>query len=406
MGSRLAILPILFAVFLLTCCVEHPTVSSVRPSGVLPVFRIDTRKSMSVESKDRWISGKLTIDSTDLVQKLYIKGRGNTTWRRSEKRPYRIKLDEATSLFEAKQSKHYVLLSEATSPYVMIATVMGFELSRRLGMDYTPQVSPIELVLNGDYRGVYLLTEQLRVEPGRVEVKPWPKRDSWTDRGGWLLEIDGWPTFQRLTINSRMGVNITLEYHYPSDLSLWQRKYINQLLDRVDSAICVADKSSTEWEQLVDIDALARFYIVNELMDNCEAFSGSCWLSRDAGDAAKFKFGPVWDFGSAFSHRYIDKPECFVYEEMPSYCSPLWLKELIRFPRFQQKVREHYRRLKAKDGDNLDGFIDEFVQRVAPACSCEASRWPQSPVANLKEQAEWAKQYYKRKIAFLDSKWL
>ena len=222
----------------------------------------------------------MQIDGVSKEWDILIKGRGNTTWEWSEKKPYRIKLEESSAMLGLNESKHFVLLSEAAVPFAMISTILGFELSRRVGMDYTPEVKPVELVLNNDYQGLYLLTEQIRVEPNRINVKSWPRHNDWIDRGGWLLEIDGWNTYQRLTVNSRMGINISVEYHFPKTLKAWQREYINQLLARVDSAICVSDTMSVEWEKYVDIDAVAKFYLVNELMDNCAAFSGSCWLSR------------------------------------------------------------------------------------------------------------------------------
>ncbi len=395
------------ACLVLVACTRRQPVSEVLPSRVLPVVRIDTRKPVAID-REHWRAATIGGDLFAAQSDISIKGRGNTTWERSDKKPYRIKLDEPVDLLGAHASKHYVLLSEAALPYAMITTVIGFEISRRMHMHYTPQVKPVELVLNGDYRGIYLLTEQVRVEPGRIEVAPWPRNNSWNNRGGWLLEVDGWNTYQRVNINSRMGVNIPVEYHYPKTLDAWQRRYITDRLEMIDRAICTPDKSSTDWERLVDIDALAKFYIVNELMDNCEAFSGSCWMSLGAADTAKLKFGPVWDFGSAFSHLYTDNPvpECFIYDNVPSYCSPLWLKELARFPRFQQCVRKHYRQFKQSQGDRLDAFIDGFVHQVEGACASEARRWPDSPVADLREQAAFAKQYLKRKISFLDSQWL
>ena len=404
---RLNITSFLLAmVLLLACCDGKHSSSDFKPSGALPVLRIDTKSNRPVDSKDRWRSANMQIDGVSKEWDILIKGRGNTTWEWSEKKPYRIKLEESSAMLGLNESKHFVLLSEAAVPFAMISTILGFELSRRVGMDYTPEVKPVELVLNNDYQGLYLLTEQIRVEPNRINVKSWPRHNDWIDRGGWLLEIDGWNTYQRLTVNSRMGINISVEYHFPKTLKAWQREYINQLLARVDSAICVSDTMSVEWEKYVDIDAVAKFYLVNELMDNCEAFSGSCWLSRDAADTAKIKFGPVWDFGSAFSHRYIDRPDCFIYENVPKYCSPLWLSELVKFPRFRRRVRDYYTKFRKANGDQIDGFIDVFIEQVAEACISERNRWPNSPVAQLRKQGEFAKSYFRRKIKFLDSQWL
>lgn len=387
---------------------SQPSKIDVQPSCSVPVIRLDTRNKAPITSREHWRAGMICVEDSSVELDMLVRGRGNTTWTLSDKKPFRIKLDDPYPLLGLHSSKHFVLLSEATTPFSMLAAIAAFELSRRLDMPFTPEAKPVELVINGEYNGLYLLTEQVRVEPARIDVKRWSRHPSQylNDTGGWLLEIDGWNTYSRINLPSQLGLTLPIEYHYPKQLDGWQRDYITQLLQRVDSAICTSDKNSRAWEDLVDIDILAKYYIINEVMDNCEAFSGSCWFSkRDMADS-KIEFGPVWDFGSAFAHRSIDKPECFIYQEVPKYCSPLWLKELVRFPRFQECVKQHYRQLKAMQGDDLDAVIDDFVRQTHLASQAEAKRWPESPVGHLKENATWVKQYLKRKIQFLDKQWL
>ncbi len=392
---------------ILASCAQ-PSKQVVEPSHSVPIIHLDTRNKAPITSREHWRSGALSIEDSAFMINMQMRGRGNTTWTLSDKKPFRIKLDAPYPLLGLPCSKHFVLLSEATTPYSMLAAVAAFELSRRLDMPYTPQIKPVELVINGEYNGLYLLTEQIRVEPGKIDLQHWTRKPSEAqhDTGGWLLEIDGWNTYSRINLPSQLGVTLPIEYHYPKQLTDWQRNYITQLLQRVDSAICTNDKDSRVWEDLIDMDILAKYYIVNEIMDNCEAFSGSCWFSKQDMGSSKIMFGPVWDFGSAFAHRYIDKPECFIYQEMPNYCSPLWLKELVRFPRFQLCVQRHYRQLKAIHGDDLDAVIDDFVAQVSLASQAETRRWPNSPIGKIPENAPWVKQYLKRKIQFLDSQWL
>ena len=103
---------------------------------------------------------------------MQIKGRGNVSWKhKTEKKPYRIKLDAKAALCGMRKDKHWVLLPKNDSKLSYYVDEAGFELSRRVGMAWTPSLQPIELVLNGDYFGLYLLIEKVRVEKNRVNRK-------------------------------------------------------------------------------------------------------------------------------------------------------------------------------------------------------------------------------------------
>ena len=79
---------------------------------------------------------------------------------------------------------------------------VGFELSKLIGMTYTPDAKPLELVLNGDYIGLYFLTEHIRVDKDRVNIVEQEDEeiDSEKITGGWLVEIDNYDTDPHITI--------------------------------------------------------------------------------------------------------------------------------------------------------------------------------------------------------------
>ena len=81
-----------------------------------------------------------------------IRGRGHSSWK-GDKKPYKIKLDEKLSLMGMPKNKHWALLK------FWPPTMAGMKLGELMGMAWTPSTKPIEVVLNGDYIGLYLLTE-------------------------------------------------------------------------------------------------------------------------------------------------------------------------------------------------------------------------------------------------------
>ena len=157
---------------------SQPSKIDVQPSRSVPVIRLDTRNKAPITSREHWRAGMICVEDSSVELDMLVRGRGNTTWTLSDKKPFRVKLDDPYPLLGLHSSKHFVLLSEATTPFSMLAAIAAFELSRRLDMPFTPEAKPVELVINGEYNGLYLLTEQVRVEPARIDVKRWSRHPS------------------------------------------------------------------------------------------------------------------------------------------------------------------------------------------------------------------------------------
>jgi hypothetical protein len=123
-----------------------------------------------------------------------IRGRGNYTWTGFDKKPYRIKLGEKKKLLGMNKSRHFTLLAHADDNLAFLRNTVGFELSRRLGLKYTPAQQPVEVVLNGDYIGLYFLTENIRIANDRVDITEQADMTTHPDSitGGWLIEIDNY----------------------------------------------------------------------------------------------------------------------------------------------------------------------------------------------------------------------
>ena len=106
--------------------------------------------------------------STQTLELEYIRGRGNSTWM-ADKKPYKVKLSKSTDLFGMGKNKHWVLLANRYDNS-LIRNRMTYWLGNQLGMEFTPQCVPVEMVVNGEYYGSYLLSEQIRVAESRVAI--------------------------------------------------------------------------------------------------------------------------------------------------------------------------------------------------------------------------------------------
>lgn len=426
----------LICIFLLASCEDTP--GSVLPpeppappppedttyvvegcSGTLPVLFINTDSAAAIVSKEEYIHAQWWLDpmGTDGVEPLgsfkhplgmQIKGRGNSTWYQLEKKPYRLKFDEKHKILGMHSSRHWALQAQTLYWMGEMNDALPFEIGRRMGMPWNPHMEPVEVVLNGDYIGLYFLTENVRVAKHRVNIIG--QSDFETDpekvTGGWLLEIDNYD--HNIWFTEGNGNPFWVTAHSPEQLSEEQRKYITDFLVEADSAIYLPDKDNRLWEEYIDIDALAIYYIVQEVIDNPEAFSGSCYMHKQFGEGTKLIFGPLWDCGSSFYRWSRTYPfNEFIYENIPSYCRSRWIGEIVKFPHFQERVRYHWRRFYEEVYPQMDEYMDQFVARIEAAGNADHERWPQYPTSdNITQRLnEFCKPSFHKKVEWLNTQW-
>ena len=381
-------------------------------SGTLPVMFINTENLQPITSTEEYVYADYYIDnmgiegvenvgSKEVPEPMLMRGRGNYTWNSFDKKPYRLKLESKTGLLGMKRNKHWALLAHADDNLGFLRNTVGFEVSRRIGLAWTPGQQPVEVVLNGDYIGLYMLTEIIRVEPDRVNITE--QADYETNRfkitGGWLVEIDNYQEEEQVRTVEGNGKSIWSTYKSPEHLSEEQRTYLTGLINTTNAAIYVNDKSNNSWEQYIDPDTLACFYLVQELLDDTESFHGSCYWHKENGDSTKIMFGPVWDFGNAF-HRNSNR---FIYDQ-PAF-NQTWIGEIAKFPHFQEIVNKHWNRFVLLHYNMMEGFIDSFFDKIYLAAMCDAARWPQYGNSDILNDRDTFKSYFNNKYNWLASQW-
>lgn len=402
-------------VALLVLCLILSVVASATAqySGSLPVLYINTEGGTPITEKGVYIRGTYYLDalglegyesigSPDNQLELSIKGRGNWTWETYDKKPYRIKLDTKQELMGMNSSRHFVLLAHVEDYYGYLREGTAFELSRRIGMAYTPAEEPIEVVLNGDYIGLYFLTEQIRVAKNRVNVIEQDDYETDPEKitGGWLIEIDAYPDENPIILSSRDGYWFPVVPHSPEELSDAQYNYLVNYIDKIDSLIYESDSLDCEWANYLDMDSMACFYLVNEVMDNIEAFSGSCYLHKQRGENTKLVFGPVWDFGNSYNRSELT----FIYDNSKYLCH--WMIGVLRFPEFRQCVKRHWKEFYENGLKDIDDFIDRYQEYINAACLANNARWPAYRYDNLQGRKANFKRKMHNKIDFLNNEWV
>lgn len=385
---------------------------AVDPSGTIPVLLINTENNAPIVSKEDYLNATCYLEtngaegieplgSAEAPVVLTIKGRGNYTWTGFDKKPYKLKFDKKTEIMGMGKNKHFAILAHADDHLGFMRNITGFQLSRLMGLAYTPADAPVEVVLNGDYIGLYFLTETIRIDSNRVNITEQEDNATANVEGGWLVEIDNYDTDPHVSITEGNGERIIFTYKSPEVLSTEQEIYLKQQMEALNSAIYAKDKTdASALEAILDLDAAARFYIVQELMDDCESYHGSCYIYKDAGDGAKWEFGPVWDFGNSFQRGNKDK---FIWQE--SAFNQTWIGELYKFPAFQEKVKEVWKDFCDNKLESLFGYMKDYAEDMSQAADSDKERWPDYGNSNVVAKAESAINFVKNSAKWLGKQW-
>ena len=385
---------------------------AIEPSGTLPVIYITTQNNAEITSTETYInaafyidaksSGYASLGSASSQSAMKIRGRGQASWTNYDKKPYRFKLTLGVQLLGMSKSKNYALMAYADDPHAFLRATTGYKVSQLMNLVYTPDRRAVELVLNGDYKGLYFLTETVRVDKDRVPIVK--QDDNTTDAslvsGGWLLEIDNVDDAEQVTITDGSGNTARFSYKDPEELSTQQSNYLMEQLNGMDDAIYATDKTSTKWQEYIDIDTLARYYIVQEVMDNFKAFNGSTYLYKDRGTTSNWNFGPVWDFGDAF----MREGQQFIYVNPPKV-PQIWIGEIAKFPAFQAKVRELWPDFYKNQYSKISGHIDSFIASIKSAAASDVQRWPAYGCSNPDAKATEFKALLDARVKWLNDQW-
>ncbi len=388
----------------------------------LPVLDIATAGGMPVVSREDYLTGSFALYADGAARTantplatgaLDIRGRGNSTWERFIKKPYRLRLGTQAALLGMPANRHWVLLANHGDKS-LLRNETAFELSRRMGMAYTTRSRPVEVFLNGGYLGNYQLAEHLRTGSNRVNIASLGAGDDAEPAvtGGYLLELD-WPSADTTFSTTRCGLPLRVDT--PESPTTAQRSWIAGHLNSVESVLegpGFADPA-TGYAAWLDVDTFVNWYIINELAMNRDAFRGSTFFTKDRN--AKLAIGPVWDHDLSMGNNRLmfaqnpGNPEAF--SQLGQTC---WYSRLLQDPAFVQKVRARWQAVRASQLDSLPDFVDAQAAALAQSQANNFARWAVLDKADWPTvvapgshagEVEYLRWWLQRRIAWLDTQW-
>lgn len=370
---------------------------------LLPVISVDTEDHQPVVSKDEYLDAHVEIDPNGSAFDAFsaptrIKGRGNTTWG-LPKKPYKLKLDDKASLFGMPEEKDWVLLANY-SDRSQLRTSVAQTAGHSTDLAWTPSSVHVELVLNGEYLGVYQLTEQVEVKKNRLDITEMEPDDTSGEAvtGGYLLEIDG-----RLEQNDEPGFRtrrrVPIVIKEPEPAAPEQFDYIRDYLQDYEDALFGPDFADPVLGHrgYADVDSFIDWYIVEELVKNQDATFSSAYLHKDR--SQPIRFGPLWDFDLSMGtdKGIVPTDPQQVWVNQPN--KP-WVNRYFEDPTFRQRLNERWDAHKA-DFDQLPAQLEVLGAGLQDAIANDAARWDYTLEQNDTPQflADWLT----TRIAWMDA---
>ncbi len=303
--------------------------------------------------------------------------------------------DSTVSLLGMPAESDWVLYAPYSDKSLM-RNILAYQLGRDLG-HYAPRTKLCEVVLNGDYQGVYVLIEKIKRDKNRVDVARLRDDEISGDdlTGGYILKIDkgndaGW-TSDYPPLRRRGDQTIVFQYEYPDgdDIAPEQQAYIRQYVSDFEDALAGDNFADPEmgYARYIDVNSFVDYLIANEVARNPDAYRISTFLhkQKDSG-GGKLVMGPIWDFNLGFGN--VDfclggSPQGLVLR-YNSVCPgdfwliPFWWDRLAEDPAFAQRVSDRWAELRADvlSTERIVAQIDSITSLVSEAQERNFVRWP------------------------------
>lgn len=342
----------------------------------IPRIYINTENQTEITSKEEYINATFSMVTYDEennettymeTQHIRIRGRGNSTFF-MPKMSFRIKFDEKTNMLFDHYEDDWVLLANFADQ-TLIRNYLAHSLSRSMNMEFTPAAAFVDVYLNDEYIGNYMLSDQIEVTNDRVDIE---EHSSALDTG-YLLEMDrrlidipsgeveGWDYFMIYGYPYMIKSPKTDAYYYSQE----QLYFIEDYILNVHLTLM----NQRDYSNLIDESTFVDWFIVQELFKNVDSGYSSVYMYKDRGGL--LKMGPIWDFDLSTSNPGHLQDDLRVPEGWYTSLEykNIWYYYLMQYDTFRTALKERWNEL-------YDNQIHNLIESVYPvANSISKSRY-------------------------------
>lgn len=384
----------------------------------IPTLHLTTDNLTPITSKINWLPGDIIIKSTDpteeLSMRMEIRGRGNSTWN-MPKKPYRFRLVNKTNVLNLPaRERNWVLLANYADK-TLIRNAVAMKISQIVGLEFTPSVRFVDVVLNNQFLGNYMLTDQVEVAPYRVYIPELSSTDTQLPRlsGGYLLEFDGFASSEPVWFTTPKGLKVTIKSPDSEDIQSVQQQYIYNFIADIENTLFSPNFADpvTGYRSKMDTTTLINWYIASELSGNSDAFWSTYVYKKRSDD--KLYFGPMWDYDIAFNNddRLGDATEKRM--STSAHNPRVWIQQLLTDEWFQAAVWRRWQQLVAGGIKNqLLAYVDATAAGIQSSQQLNFQRWNNLNTKVYREYrlfptyaqgVDYLKSYISARVDFLNS---
>ena len=381
----------------------------------LPTVSIHTQGNVIPQNKVDLIVSQLTIISDNGSKLLSEPGttreRGNAS-RDFPKKPWRIKFDKKQNVLDAPaKAKKWTLINNYGDKTLM-RNLLAFELSRRMGMPYTPYGTAVDVLLNGEYKGCYQLCDQVEIDKNRVDITEMTPSDNQGSAltGGYLIEVDAYANQEKSWFNSNKGNPVTIKSPDEDEITANQKQYIQNFFNRMEN----------QWATYLDVNTFLRHFLVGELSGNTDTY-WSVFMYKQR-DENLLHVGPVWDFDLAFNNDQriypVNGHKDYIYRDGGSCAGNMRTfvdNIVVRDAAAKQQLLSIWgeARQSGLTEENMISFIDRWEADLQQSQRLNFLRWPimnqrvhQNPPTKGSYQAEVEvlRTFMKERLLWMDRK--
>lgn len=366
-------------------------------ASAIPQIIIVTENQVPITSKDDYLNATITIEGNDWGENYSgttrIKGRGNSTWG-MPKKPYRLKLDENVPVLGLLTEKDWVLLANYIDPTLMLNAV-AFKIGQFLNLQYTNNAIPIDLTINNKYVGNYMLTEQVEMSVSRVNIDK---------TSGVLLELDLNYDEDYKFISNHYRLPVMVKD--PDIGSDSQFQEIKSDFQQLEDSIRSTYFPNNEYEKLIDIESLAKYFIVYNLTHNMEInHPKSTYLYKDK--LGKYFMGPIWDFDWAFNYEgtsvHFGSYQNLLFKKLPSNSTGYYF--FTRFfddPKFVELYKQIWNDFHKEKMNLLIDYIDNYARSITESQKNDYEVWKKG-TTNFEYKIRELKSWLKGRASYMDA---
>lgn len=395
----------------------------------LPTVSIHTAEAVDPYDKEHNLQSQIDFiydDGTRIQRQTGTSRlRGNASMSHPKK-PYRIKFDLSSRIFKgsALQSpakcKKWTLINNYSDKTLM-RNIVAFEMGRRMGFSYVPWCQPVDVILNGEYRGNYQLTDQLTVDAHRVNIEEMMPEDCEGEAltGGYLVELDGYAESEASWFRSICGNPVTIKSPSDSEITPGQYEYIQNAFNEMEAGIMLhtPEGGPTDFRRHLDEESLMRYFLTEEVTGNPDAF-WSCYLTKQRGEDF-FRVGPIWDFDIAFDndYRYFpvnDQGDFLSLARGGAGNSRALLKRIFRDQAFCDSLIGMWNEVRTSGRITPAGataLIDSLARELHRSQQLNFLRWPilgtkvqvnPRAAGSYEGEVQWLREFMQNRIPWLD----